>query len=388
MRTTSSIEKARLTVDVELHRGPFQLRINFQVGSEILILFGPSGAGKTTLLNIIAGLVKPDAGEIVFDGNTFFRKHRTGININLPARKRHIGHVLQDYALFPHLTALENVAYPLWRQRDASSSASTLLKKLGIAHLGNRYPHELSGGQKQRVAIARALAPDPQLLLLDEPFSALDLSLRERLQSDLSALQSDSGLVVICVTHNLEDAFALGDRLAVIQNGNLEQIGLVEEVFNSPVNHHVAHTLGIQNLFQARVVASTPTSNVLEWDGLHLEAPFQPISVGEIVTAYIRAEDIKVLYPDMPLNKAVSHNEVVGKIISRESRSNSYSLRIHLANGHELQVRFPVYSYSSLPLIPGNEVRLSLRRDKLIILVSDKGKTLKQSGLLTMARED
>ena len=388
MRTTSHVDKARLTVDVELQRGPFRLQINLQVGSEILILFGPSGAGKTTLLNTIAGLVTPDAGEIAFNGHIFFRKNRTGININLPARKRHIGYVFQDYALFPHLTTLENVAYPLWRQRDASLRASILLKKLGIAHLGNRYPHELSGGQKQRVAIARALAPDPQLLLLDEPFSALDLSLRERLQNDLYELQRESGLSIICVTHNLEDAFALGDRLAVVQDGILEQIGPVEEVFHSPVNHHVAHTLGIQNLFQARIVASTPGGNVLDWEGLHLEAPFKPIGVGEMVTAYIRAEDIRVLYPDIPINKAVSHNQVVGKIISRESRSNSYNLRIHLANGHELQVRFPAYSYSSLPLVLGHDVKLSLRRDRLVILVPNKGKTLKQSGFLTMAKED
>ena len=377
MGANSPVEKTRLTVDVELHRGLFRLGINFQAGAEILILFGPSGAGKTTLLNMIAGLVKPDAGEIIFDGVTFFRKHRPGTNKNLAARKRRIGYVFQDYALFPHLTALENVAYPLWRQKDANSKATTLLKKLGIAQLGSRYPHELSGGQKQRVAIARALAPDPQLLLLDEPFSALDLSLRERLQNDLSTLQSESGLVVICVTHNLEDAFTLGDRLAVIQNGNLDQIGQVEEVFNSPVNHQVASTLGIQNLFQARVVDSRPNGIVLEWDGLYIEAPFQPIKVGELVTAYIRAEDIKVLYPDMQLNKAVSRNQVAGKIVSRESRSNSFSLRIHLANGHEIQVRFPVYSYGSLPLSPGNDVTLSLRRDKLVILAPDKGKILK-----------
>lgn len=374
MIAMSPIDKARLTVDVELHRGPFQLRINFQAGPEILILFGPSGAGKTTLLNIIAGLVKPDAGEIAYDGKIFFRKHRPGMNISLPARKRHIGYVFQDYALFPHLTTLENVTYPLWRQGNASLHASILLKKLGIEHLNNRYPHELSGGQKQRVAIARALAPGPQLLLLDEPFSALDLSLRERLQNDLYDLQRESGLSVICVTHNLEDAFALGDRLAVIQDGRLEQIGPVEEVFHKPVNHRVADTMGIQNLFQARVVDSRPNGIVLDWDGLHFEAPFQPVSVGEIVTAYIRAEDIKVLYPDMQLNKAVSHNQVAGKIVSRESRSNSHSLRIHLTNGHEIQVRFPLYSYSSLSLTPGNDVRLSLRRDKLVILVADKGK--------------
>lgn len=374
MIKTTPVEEAHLTIDIELHRGPFRMHVSFQMHNEILILFGPSGSGKTTLLNMIAGLVKPDAGEIGYNGNTFFRRHRTGKNINLPARKRHIGYVFQDFALFPHLTALQNVAYSLWRQGEANSRAGVLLKRLGIAHLANRYPHELSGGQKQRVAIARALAPNPQLLLLDEPFSALDLSLRERLQNDLYDLQRESGLSVICVTHNIEDAFTLGDKLAVIQDGRLLQIGPVEEVFRRPVNHQVADTMGIQNLFQVRVVDSGPKGMLFDWDGLFFEAPSQPVKVDEIVTAYIRAEDVRVLYPDTPLNKAVSNNQVAGKIVSRESRSNSYSLRVHLTNGHEIQVRFPLYSYSSLSLKPGNEVRLSLRRDKLVILATDKGK--------------
>ena len=346
MGMKSAVDAARLSVDIEVQRGPFRLQIRLSAGNEILVLFGPSGAGKTTLLNTIAGLVTPTAGEIIFDGIPFFRKHRPGINVNLLARKRRIGYVFQDYALFPHLTALENVAYALWRQRDASSRASALLKKMGIAHLGNRYPHELSGGQKKRVAIARALAPDPQLLLLDEPFSAIDMSLRERLHSDLHVLQHESGLVVLCVTHNMEDVFAIGHRLAVIQDGHVEQIGLVEDVFRRPVNQRVADTMGIHNLFQARVVDSRPTGIVLEWDGLRLEAPFQPVSMGDMVTAYIRPEDIKVLYPDMPFSKTVSHNQVVGKVISRDPRSNSNSLRVHLANGNEIQVPFPSYSYS------------------------------------------
>lgn len=368
------MRQTRLSVDIELKRAPFQLQVNLDAGNEILVLFGPSGAGKTTLLNTIAGLATPDAGEIVFDGRDFFRKHRPGPGINLAARKRRVGYVFQDYALFPHLTAMQNVAYSLCGQRDAGSRALSLLDRLGIGHLGNRYPHELSGGQKQRVAISRALALAPQLLLLDEPFSAIDMSLRERLHSDLHALQRDSGLVVICVTHNLEDAFALGHRLAVIQDGRLEQIGPVEEVFRNPANRRVADSIGIHNLFQARVVDCGPTGIVLEWDGLLLEAPFHPVRPGDVVTAYIRPEDVKVLYPGMPLSKVVSGNQVAGKVISRDPGSASYSLRVRLVNGHDIRVRFASYSYSSLSLTAGKDIRLSLRKDGLVVLTPDKVK--------------
>ncbi|HHH40487.1 MAG TPA: ATP-binding cassette domain-containing protein, partial [Chloroflexi bacterium] len=168
----------RLVADIEKQLEHFRLALRLEVGTEVLVLFGPSGAGKTTVLNAIAGLVTPDAGEITLDGRPFFRRHRPGPAVNLPARKRRIGYVFQQYALFPHLTALENVAYPLRRRRDGPQQAMALLKKMGIAHLAHRYPHEMSGGQQQRVAIARALAADPQVLLLDEPFSALDAALR------------------------------------------------------------------------------------------------------------------------------------------------------------------------------------------------------------------
>ncbi len=373
--TTSLSEKTPLSLDIELRRGAFQLQVSLSAGSEILVLFGPSGAGKTTLLNALAGLANPDAGEITFNGRTFFRKHRPGVNVNLAARKRHVGYVFQDYALFPHLTALENVAYSIWRQPGAGARAKTLLERMGIAHLFNCYPHELSGGQKQRVAIARALAAVPRLLLLDEPFSGIDMPLRERLRSDIHHLQRELGLVVICVTHDIEEAFAIGHRLAVMHDGHIEQVGPVEEVFRRPVNHRVAALMGIHNLFQAQVVDSSPTGLVLDWDGLRLEAPFQPVIGGETVTAYIRPEEIKLLYPDMLLSKAVSHNHAVGRVISRESGSDFHSLRVHLANGNEIQVRFRLHSYGSLSLAPGNDVRLSLRKDALVVLVPHRENT-------------
>ncbi|RMF34181.1 MAG: ABC transporter ATP-binding protein [Chloroflexi bacterium] len=358
----------RLVADIEKQLEHFRLALRLEVGTEVLVLFGPSGAGKTTVLNAIAGLVTPDAGEITLDGRPFFRRHRPGPAVNLPARKRRIGYVFQQYALFPHLTALENVAYPLRRRRDGRQQAMLLLRKMGIAHLAHRYPREMSGGQQQRVAIARALAAEPQVLLLDEPFSALDATLRERLQRELRDLQRELGLVVLYVTHSLEDAFAVGHRLAVIRQGRVEQVGPVEAVFRRPTNRQVAEIMGIRNLFHARVVAGGATGLVLDWDGLRLEAPPQPAGMGEVVTAYIRPEDIKVLYPDRPLRPILRPNQVVGRIVQRQPNSSFQTLRVALANGHQVEVRFPTYAYAPLSLRPGEEVHLSLRKDGLVIL--------------------
>jgi molybdate transport system ATP-binding protein len=223
----------RLKLNIEKRLATFNLSVEIEVGAEILVLFGPSGAGKTQTLNAIAGLMTPDAGEISLDGTVFFRSGSPGKPpaVNLPARKRHVGYVFQQYALFPHLTALDNVSYPIWRQPRARERAEALLERMRLTELANRYPHELSGGQQQRVAVARALAMQPRVLLMDEPFSALDTEIRSRLHEDLLRLQAESELIVIYVTHNLEDAFTVGHRLAVLRNGKIERIGAPNDVY-------------------------------------------------------------------------------------------------------------------------------------------------------------
>lgn len=216
-----------LKVNIEKRLASFNLSVQIEVGAEILVLFGPSGAGKTQTLNAIAGLTTPDAGEITLDGTVFFRSPETAgkqPSINLPARKRRVGYVFQQYALFPHLSALDNVSYALWRQPRARQRAEALLDRMRLAELANRYPHELSGGQQQRVAIARALAMEPRVLLLDEPFSALDSEIRTQLHQDLLRLQAEAELIVLYVTHNLEDAYTVGHRLAVVRNGRIERL--------------------------------------------------------------------------------------------------------------------------------------------------------------------
>jgi len=358
----------RLVADFALRRPDFQLQVRLEVGAEILVLFGPSGSGKTSTLNAIAGLVAPDRGQITLDGQTLFLRDGGARAINIPARRRHMGYVFQPYALFPHLTARENIGFPV-RGAERQIRVGELLERMNLAHLADRYPDELSGGgQQQRVAIARALASAPRVLLLDEPFSALDTAVRQHLQRDLVALQRELGLAVIYVTHRLEDAFAVGQRLAVMHDGQLEQVGPIADVFRYPASPRVAEIMGIPNLFRAQVTTTLADGLVLDWNGLQLVAPPQAIATGSSVTAYIRPEDVKILYPDRPLVDAVRDNQVTGRIVASSPHPGGRVLHVALPNQHEIEVRHATHTYAPLGLHVGDQVRLSLRRDALVVI--------------------
>lgn len=356
-----------LAAEFSVRRPDFSLDVRLHVGAEVLVLFGPSGSGKTTTLNVIAGLLTPERGRVVLDGRTLFERSGAGRTVNVPTRTRRIGYVFQQYALFPHLTALQNVAYPL-RGREGQARAAEFLAHLSLSHLADRFPHELSGGQQQRVAIARSLAAEPRVLLLDEPFSALDMAARQRLQRELVALQAELGLVVVYVTHRLEDAFAVGQRLAVMHDGVLEQIGPIEEVFRHPANARVAGIMGITNLFRAQVVAADAGGVTLDWDGLLLSAPPREVVPGSTVTAYIRPEDVKIIYPHRPMLEAVQHNQVTGRITASSFYPGARHLLLALPNGHAIEVSHPRYTYTPLNLQVGQQVQLALRREALVLL--------------------
>ncbi|MBU2601701.1 MAG: ABC transporter ATP-binding protein [Actinobacteria bacterium] len=364
----------RLRLDIEKRYDSFELHMELEVGTEIMVLFGPSGAGKTTTLQAVSGLLSPDAGEIEFDGDVFFRRSRPGDRVDLPARRRGVGYVFQGYALFPHLTALENVAFPLRGHTSRGKpEAEELLESMRIQHLAHRYPREMSGGQQQRVALARALAARPGILLLDEPFSAVDRPMRERLQRDLRRLQAELGLVVLCVTHNLEDAFGVGHRLAVVQDGRVQQVGRVGEVLRRPRDLRSAEVVGVSNVFHALVVEASADGLVLDWDGLRLEAPPQHTEVGERVPVYIRPEDVKVLYPDRRIGESLRANRVEAVVVDLHHSGTVQSLRVELPNGHEVDVRFPGYTYLPLNLSVGGTVELCLRREAVGLLHGPEG---------------
>lgn len=362
------MKERRLTVDIHRRLPSFTLDLSLEVGEEVLVLFGPSGSGKSMTLESIAGLVTPDRGEIALDGRILFRRGAGGTQVNMPARRRAVGYVFQNYALFPHLTVLGNVRYPLGREPSARERAPALIDQMGLTQLADRFPHQLSGGQQQRVAIARALARDPEVLLLDEPFSALDPGLRERLRADLRALQLERRLIVICVTHNIEDAFALGDRLALLRDGELEQVGTVAEVFRRPSSMSAAQVLRIRNIFHARVQSATADHVSLDWEGLRLYAPAQSCSSGELVPVYIAPEDVKLLYPDRPVLGSLAANQLNAAVTSVQKGHDIQVIRLRLDNGHELEARGASYFYQELDLHPGAPVRITLRLEGLRIL--------------------
>ena len=348
--------------------GAFQLRMRLDVGEEILVLFGPSGAGKTMTLQVIAGLATPDEGEVVVDGRVLFRRGRPGNSVNLPARSREVGYVFQEYALFPHLTARENIAYPLWRHRDARRRVQALLDQMRLEHVADRRPAELSGGQRQRVALARALAREPRVLLLDEPFSALDPGLRERLIDELRTLQRERRLVLVCVTHDLEDALDLGDHLAVVREGQVEQVGSTDDIFHRPASQPAAEILGIRNLFRATVRASALDHLQLDWDGLLVTAPAQPVAAGEEVSVFVAPEDVKLLYNDRPIGRTLAANQFEGVVESVRTMPGGRMVRVGLANGHGVEVRGSTYVYEELGLEPGRRVGLAIREAGIRVL--------------------
>ncbi len=214
---------------------------------EYLCLLGPTGAGKTTLLKIISGLVKQDRGEVFIDG----------VEVTaLPPELRRASYMPQGYALFPHMTVWENVAYGALVTEGSMEKAEEVLKLVGLWERRYSYPHELSGGQQQRVALARALASGSNILLLDEPLSALDALLNLQLRFELKRLAKELGLTVIHVTHNSEEALSIADKVAILRRGVIQQVGSPEEVYGNPANLFVANFLSEVNVFEGRLLGS------------------------------------------------------------------------------------------------------------------------------------
>jgi len=271
---------------------------------ELVALLGPSGSGKTTLLRIIAGMEIPDSGTIFFQGEDATDRS---------ARDRRVGFVFQHYALFRHMTVFENVAFGLRvRPRGVrpskaliSSKVEELLRLVQMDYLAMRYPSQLSGGQRQRVALARALAVEPQVLLLDEPFGSLDAKVRKELRRWLRRLHDEIHVTSVFVTHDQEEALELADRVVVMNEGRVEQVGLPEEVYNHPGSVFVYNFLGSVNLFHGRVHAGRATIGDIE-----IEVPEHAGAQDVPAVAYARPYDIE-------LDRSCHGNGVVEAIVLR-----------------------------------------------------------------------
>ncbi|MGE3911098.1 MAG: ABC transporter ATP-binding protein [Chloroflexota bacterium] len=262
---------------------------------EVVGLLGPSGCGKTTLLRVTAGLETLQQGEVQIAGRVVARP-----GASLPPEERGVGLVFQDYALFPHLTVVDNVAFGLGRlaRQERVARALDVLGRVGLAELAGAYPHMLSGGQQQRVALARAVAPDPAVMLLDEPFAGLDRRLREQVRGDVLRLLREIGAAVLLVTHDPEEAMALSDRIVLLRAGHVEQAGTPADLYHRPATAFVARFLGettvLSGTVQAGVVA-TPLGPV----------PAPGLSDGQAVEIHVRPERLRVLPPEQAPDGAV-----------------------------------------------------------------------------------
>ncbi|MDP8910880.1 MAG: ABC transporter ATP-binding protein [Actinomycetota bacterium] len=278
---------------------------------ELLALLGPSGCGKTTLLRLIAGLERPDSGEIILD-----ERIAAGPRAWVPAERRHVGFLFQDYALFPHLTAAENVGFGLpRRERRQRRRVTEVLDLVGLAGLESRYPHELSGGQQQRVALARALAPEPSIVLLDEPWSNIDAVRRAEMRDELAGILREARVTVLLVTHDREEAFSLADRIALMLDGAIVQAGSPEDIYRNPADRWTAEFTGGCNFVRGRIdrgrvetlFGSFPVTNA---NGAHevdallrpelLELRPDPHGDAEVVAREFRGHDVfyRVRLPD------------------------------------------------------------------------------------------
>lgn len=289
--------------------------ISFEVYTgEIFALLGPSGCGKTTTLRLIAGFERADAGEIHVRQQSF-----VGSNLHLPPEARDIGIVFQEYALFPHLNVYKNVAFGLRKlpAKLRNERVGTVLEMVGMADFKDRKPHELSGGQQQRVALARSIAPSPKLILLDEPFSNLDAGMRHSTREEIQGLLKEAGMSAVFVTHDQEEALCFADRLAVMHDGRIEQIGTPETVYQRPQTPFVADFLGATNLITGEAegdYANTPLGT------------FQivPAARGKVFLS-IRPEHLIMVPPE-----TTDSSNGVGKIVTREFKGHDLTYRVEI----------------------------------------------------------
>jgi iron(III) transport system ATP-binding protein len=302
---------------------------------EIMALLGPSGCGKTTTMRLIAGFERPNSGAIRIGDQMV-----VGPGVFVPPEQRRVGMVFQNYALFPHLSVADNIAYGLPRGAERAARVRAMLALVGLDGLERRLPHELSGGQQQRVALARALAPQPQVLLLDEPFSGLDAGLRDQVRGEVARILRESGATVVFVTHNQEEALFLGDRVAVMNQGSVEQVARPEELYLHPASRYVAEFMG----------AAFFLPGVARPEGLETELGFLPqpvhLPAGAAVEAAARPDDL-TLIPD-PNGRA--------RIMQTIYQGGNYLYEVRLPSGTLVRCVSP----HTLHYAPGATVRVEL----------------------------
>jgi len=322
--------------------------VSFSVNEgELVALLGPSGCGKTTVLRLIAGLEMPTGGDI------FIRGQRVN---DLPVQQRNVGFVFQSYALFKNMNVFKNVAFGLrvkhWRKADIAARVQELLQVFELAGLEKRYPHQLSGGQRQRVAMARALAPKPSVLLLDEPFGAVDAKIRQELREWLVRLHRDLNVTTLFVTHDQEEAMEVASHIVILSQGNLEQIGTPREVYEQPASEFVARFIGVMNVVEAVVQQGVARVGELEFatagqpDGQAIRIGFRPYAV-QLSTDLARFR----------YQAVVRYTFFLGVMMR---------LELELASGLAIRTRMTKEEYMQLGLAEGSRVSFHIREYRVL----------------------
>lgn len=349
------------------HNQPIPLDVQLECrSSELLALVGPSGSGKTTILRAIAGLYHPENGNIICQQEVWQNSDQ---QFFLPAHQRHVGLVFQNYALFPHMTVLKNIQQALSDipKQQRHSQALDLLKKVHLEGLEYRYPKTLSGGQQQRVAVARALARNPKVLLLDEPFSAVDQVTRRKLYRELLALREKLAMPMIIVTHDLEESTLLADRIAILHKGQVLQTGTPKSVSAQPATATVARLMDQQNLFTAQVLEHDLPGNKtrIRWHERVLEANCQPqFKVNEKVCWMIQSANVLLHRRDRPSN-GDKENPLQGEVIEYMESSGLSNMLVQI--DRELNINIAI----SVPLHVAKRNGLGLNENIGISLLSE-----------------
>ena len=316
---------------------------------EFFTLLGPSGCGKTTLLRLIAGFETPTSGQILLSGKDI---------TNIPPNQRRVNTVFQSYALFPHLSVADNIAFGLEMlgrpKSEIKPRVEEMLELVQLDQMAKRKPAMLSGGQQQRVALARALAPGPEVLLLDEPLSALDLKLRKEMQLELKRLQTETGITFVFVTHDQEEALTMSDRIGVMRAGKLQQVGGPREIYNGPVNRFVADFIGETNFLTGQMANGRVTLRTGET--LDVAAP----GSGEVTLA-IRPEQIRI-DPDGPLTATLTQTVYFG---------TDTHCHLALKDGTEVVARLQSPPSGEVGLSPGETLRLAPVPGSVQVLEAD-----------------
>lgn len=363
-----------LSADLKLKRQGFSLDLTglrCRKG-EILCLFGSSGAGKTTALELLSGLLKSTDSTILF-GGTIWQDARCYTK----AQDRSIGYIFQDYALFPHLTVAQNIAYGL-RDLPQGQMQSRVEEMIGLFQLEgfeNRFPGSLSGGQKQMVALARALARRPGILLLDEPFSALDSTLRRDLQGRLLELKALGDQAIILVTHDLHEAVAVADHMLLLSEGRIIQSGAPRDIVEKPETVEVARLTGAINIFAATYAAGKDGGCTLtaESDVLELRKEYAARSeLSGKVDWCIRPENVMIVRPDRPLKASIQENILSARVLSVVPGVDRFEVDLGVSFGI-LKGTMPPHVQRKLNLVPGQHVRVALKKES-IHLLRDKHK--------------